>query len=92
MEVAIIAALVTALLGALGWMVAQWVLTVRNRLNNHDRLHAEHKERDGLHEVKIATIVAHQENLTRTVDEVHDDVKTLLRYANGNSGRGTGET
>ena len=89
MEVAIIAALVTALLGALGYLIREWAKGVRDDINRHDILHEDHKNNHGLHEVKIATIVAQHENLTKTVEEVHDDVKELLRRGNGN--RGTGE-
>ena len=87
----IVAALVTLLISAVTWMAAQWWLNLSKRLSRYDRLHEEHKERHGLHEVKHATIVATQENLTKTVDEIRGDVKKLVGYANGNSRRGTGK-
>ena len=92
MDVAIIGALVTSLLGIVGWMIAGWIKYVSAKLRHHDILHEESKQAHGLQEVKNATIVAHQENLTKTVDEIHDDVKKLVGYANGNSGRGTGQS
>ncbi len=92
MEAAIIGALVTALLATVGWMVGMWVKGLRERLNRHELLHEEHRQRHGLHEVKHATIVAHQESLISRVDEAHEKLDRLIGYANGgNSKRGSGE-
>ncbi len=92
MEAAIIGALVTALLGAIGWMVSSWVRGVSAKLKDHDRQHAESNNRHGLHEVKHATIVAHQEHLIEKSDRIEGKVDKLIGYANGGSKRGTGES
>ena len=88
MEVAIIAALVTALLGAIGWMIVQFWQGWRDRLTRAEIKLQQHDEKHGLHEVKHATIVAHQENLIKSVDDAHEKLDRLIGYANGNSSRG----
>ncbi len=87
----IAAALIAFLISACGFWIVQWIRGVTNRLNRHDILHDEHKDNHGLHEVKIATIVAELDNLTELSKETHDDVKKLVGYANGNSSRRTKE-
>jgi len=73
-------AFVVLALGVLVWGWRYWFTSIPARLEKHgDRLDA--------HGLKIAVVSAQMENITALSTETRNDVKELLRYANGGNKR-----
>jgi len=58
------------------FIIKNWIKSWETRWTTHD-------ERLGSHDIQIATITANMEHIRVTGDETRDDVKELLRQANG---------
>jgi len=76
--------LVVALLSLAGYMIRNYFKGWETRIVAQDERLDDHANKYTNHAVEIATIKANMEHIRATGDETSQDVKKLLRCANGN--------